>query len=150
MENNTSFTNKNFLTTSLIIKKLIALLTKKGKKVKAEKILKKIFFKISLTDNSILNVLSLAINNVKPLVEVRTVRARGKTFQVPFPIKTAHQINIALKIILNSAKNKASFDDSLAEELINSSLNKSSSINATINLHKLAVKNRLFMHYRWS
>jgi small subunit ribosomal protein S7 len=144
MDNKTTFLNS-----SLIIKKLTALLTKKGKKIKAEKILKKIFLKISFTDNAILNIMSLAINNVKPLIEVRNVRARGKTFQVPFPLKITQQINMGLKIIINSVKNKVPFADSLAEEFINTALNKSSSINVTHNLHKLAVKNRLFMHYRW-
>jgi len=80
---------------------------------------------------------------------VRNVRLRGKSFQVPFPLHTARQITIAIKTILSSASTKNNFEDSLADELINSSLNKSQSVKVTLNLHKLAAKNRLFSSYRW-
>ena len=77
---------------------------KNGKKIKAEKILKNILVKISLKGYSPIQTLILALNNVKPFVEVRTISIKGKSFQVPFPIQLSRQINAALKIILQTAK----------------------------------------------
>ena len=122
---------------------------KDGKKFKAEKILKNVLVKISLKGYSPVKVLTLAVNNVKPLVEVRNVRLKGKSFQVPFPIQISRQISSSLKIILSSSKNKKNFEDSLVAELIDSSLNRSSSVKTTLALHKLASQNRLFTYYRW-
>jgi len=134
---------------SLLLKKFVVQLMKDGKKSKAEKILNNVLIKISLKGYSPVKILTLAINNVKPLIEVRNVRLKRKSFQVPFPIHTSRQIRIAIKTILNSSTGKNSFEDSLVDELINSSLNKSQSVRATINIHKLAAQNRLFTHYRW-
>jgi len=134
---------------SLLLKKFVVLLMKDGKKAKAEKILNNVLVKISLKGYSPVKVLTLAINNVKPLVEVRNVRLKRKSFQVPFPIHTGRQIKMAIKTIINSSIGKNDFENFLVEELVNSSLNKSQSVKATINLHKLAAQNRLFTNYRW-
>jgi small subunit ribosomal protein S7 len=105
--------------------------------------------KISLKGYSPIQTLILALNNVKPFVEVRTISIKGKSFQVPFPIQLSRQINAALKIILQTAKGKKKIEDLLVEELINSSIGRSQSVKKTLSLHKLASQNRLFTHYRW-
>ena len=89
---------------SFVLRKFIALLMKEGKKIKAEKILKSVFIKISLKKLSPAKVLTLAVNNVKPLVEVRSVRRRGKSFQVPFPITSSRQLRLSIKMILKSTR----------------------------------------------
>jgi small subunit ribosomal protein S7 len=143
--------NKQDLTSfsTILLKKFVSQLMKDGKKSKAEKILNNVLLKIFLKGFSPIKILTLAINNVKPLIEVRNVRLRRKSFQVPFPIQTSRQITIAIKTILNSVAGKNSFQDAFVDELINSSLNKSQSVKATISLHKLALQNRMFTHYRW-
>lgn len=132
-----------------MFKKFLSLLMKDGKKTKAEVILKKVFIRISLQGYSPVNVLTLAVNNIKPLLEVRNVRLKGKSYQVPFPILFPRQITSSLKMILGSFNGKRKFEDFLVDELINSSLGKSQSVKMTINLHKLASQNRLFAHFRW-
>jgi ribosomal protein S7 len=122
---------------------------KNGKKVKAEKILKNVLIKVSLKGYSPTETLLLALNNVKPFVEVRNVRLKGKSFQVPFPIKISRQINASLKIILQTSTGKKKIENLLVEEIINSSEGKSQSVRKTLALHKLALQNRLFTHYRW-
>jgi len=122
---------------------------KSGKKSKAEKILKNVLVKISLKGYSPVQIITLAINNVRPLVEVRNIRLRGKSFQIPFPIRISRQIVSAFKTIIKCAKNKNSFENSLVDELINSSLYQSASVKITISAHKFASQNRLFTHYRW-
>jgi small subunit ribosomal protein S7 len=141
--------NKSNFLFSFIIRKFINQLMKDGKKVASEKIIKNILIKISLKGYSPVNVITLAINNVKPLIEVKNIRLKGNSFQVPFPIKVSRQISLAIKTLIKSSSGKKKFEDLLVDELINSSLGKSQSIKATNVLHKLASQNKLFSHYRW-
>lgn len=134
---------------SFILKKFLTHLTKKGKQTKAEKLLKVVFLNLSLRGFSPFSTLVLAINNVKPFIEVRSVRSRGKSFQVPFPIKLSRQIGFAIKTILKSSFGGRNIEERLVEELISSSLGKSSSVKLTANLHKLAFQNRLSTNFRW-
>jgi small subunit ribosomal protein S7 len=78
--------NDSTLFFSFMFKKFLSLLMKDGKKIKAEVILKKVFVRVSLQGFSPVNVLILAVNNIKPLLEVRNVRLKGRAHQVPFPI----------------------------------------------------------------
>ena len=150
VKNKENFSEKKpALLFSFIIRKFITQLMKDGKKAVAEKILKNILIKISLKGYSPVNVITLAINNVKPLVEVKTIRLKGNSFQVPFPIKLSRQISLAIKTLIKSSTGKKKLEDLLVDELINSSLGKSQSIKVTNSLHKLASQNRLFTHYRW-
>jgi len=141
--------NKSNFLFSFIIRKFINQLMKDGKKVASEKIIKNILIKISLKGYSPVNVITLAINNVKPLIEVKNIRLKGNSFQVPFPIRFSRQISLAIQTLIKSSKGKKKLEDLLVDELINSSLGKSQSIKATNVLHKLASQNKLFSHYRW-
>jgi small subunit ribosomal protein S7 len=134
---------------SLILKKFVTQLIKDGKKSKAEKIIKEVFLHFSLKGYSARNLLVLAINNVKPLVAVRKVRVRGKSYQVPFPIQTSRQISFAFKIILRSIAGRKKFISALSEEIINCFRGKSQSIKTKNTLHRLAIQNRMYTKYRW-
>jgi small subunit ribosomal protein S7 len=136
---------------SFVLRKFLSQLTKKGKKAQAEKILKNIFIKISLKGYSPVEVVTLAINNVKPFVEVRNVRLKGKSFFVPFPLQLSRQVSLSLKTILRAShsQGKKKIENLLVTELINSSFNQGQSVKMTLALHKLAIQNRLFIHYRW-
>ena len=141
---------KFYSVNSLILQKFVSHLTKSGKKFKAEKILKNVLIKIALKGFAPIKVLIFAINNVKPLVEVRNFRAKNrKSFQVPFPLKFMKQISLSLKIILKSCVLKKNFEDSLVDELVKSSQGQSQSVKITKNIHKLAYQNRIFIRYRW-
>ena len=120
---------------------------KDGKKFKIENILKNIFIQISLKGYSPVITLVLAINNVKPVVDVRKVKVRGKSFRVPFPLKTSRQITKSIQILLRIPK-KNFFEKFLAEELIKSASGYSRSIKTTLRLHKFAFQNRSFSNYR--
>ena len=141
--------NKNILSL-ILLKKFLKLLTKKGKQIKAEKLLKAVFLRISLRKQSPFFTFILAINNVKPALELRSIKTKGKLFQVPFPIKRSRQISLSIKTIIRTALlTGRNLENSLTDELINSSLRKSQSFKATTTLHKLAFQNRLSTNYRW-
>jgi small subunit ribosomal protein S7 len=141
--------NSNAILISLILDKVISQLMKNGKKSKAEKIFKKVFIKLFIKGFSPVDVLFLAVLNTKPILEVRNVRLRGKSFQVPFPLHSSRQISLALKTILQFSKTKQKIEDSLVEEIISSSLGRSQSVKHVTSVHKLASQNRVFSHYRW-
>ena len=141
--------NVNPVLSSFIFKKFISQIMKDGKKFKSEKILKKILVGISLKGYSPSSTLIVAINNVKPLIDVRVVRRRGKKFRVPFPLKNSRQITKSIQTLLKVSKNKIFFEKFLIEELISSATGKSRSIKATLRLHKFAFQNRSFSNYRW-
>lgn len=122
---------------------------KGGKKAKSEKIVKNILMKISLRKLSPVDVVILAIINTKPLVVVRDVRVKGKSYKVPFSLQTSHQLTSSFKIMLKSIRNSRNFEDAFVEELINSSLGRSQSVRLTQDLHKTAFQNRSFTHFRW-
>jgi len=134
---------------SFLLQKFISHLMKDGKKFKAEKILKNVLIKISLKGYSPVTILTLAVNNIKPIIEIRNVKSKGKSFQVPFPIKTSRQISIAFKTILETSKGKKNFENALVDELIASSNNQGQSVKLTNSVYKLAYKNRLNTRYRW-
>lgn len=94
------------------------------------------------------NTLVLAINNVKPVVDVRTIRRGGKKVKIPVPLKNSRQITKSIQTLLRVSKNKIFFDSFLAEELINSMLGRSRSLKMTLRLHKYAFQNRSLKHYR--
>lgn len=122
---------------------------KDGKQFKSERLLKKILVQISLKGYPPVSTLVLAINNVKPVVDVRTIRRKGKKFKVPVPLKASRQITKSIQTLLGVSKNKIFFEDYLADELINSMLSESKSLKVTMRLHKFAFQNRSFSNYRW-
>lgn len=144
----TLLNEKDFLA-SFVVQKFISQIMKNGKKFKSEKLLKKILVKISLKGYSPVSTLVLAINNVKPIVDVRTIRRKGKKFKVPVPLKSTRQITKSIQTILRVAKNKIFFEEYLADELINSMQGQSKSLKITLRLHKFAYQNRSFSNYRW-
>jgi ribosomal protein S7 len=70
---------------------------KNGEKVKAEKLFEKLLFEISARGLSPLPTIILAINNVKPLVEIRNVKIRGNLYSIPFPLTFKKTINFCYK-----------------------------------------------------
>ncbi len=122
---------------------------KKGKKAKIEKHFFKLQLKILNKDISSLQVLTLAILNLKPLLELRKVKKKRKNFTVPFPINTRRQISLAIKLIKNNIKNKNFFVNILAEELIDCCNNKGFCIKNMRQSHELILRNRIYKHYRW-
>jgi small subunit ribosomal protein S7 len=134
---------------SLLINKFISIFMKKGKKAKIEKHFLKIQLKISNKNISPLQVITLAILNLKPLLELRKVKKKRKNFTVPFPVNIHRQISLAIKLIKNNVKNKFFFEDTLAEELIDCFNNKGFCLKNIRQSHKLILRNRIYKHYRW-
>jgi len=142
---------QDFLSTPLG-KKFVNRLMIGGKKSIAEKILLQslVLIQSNSSKNSI-QTLMLAIANVKPVVEVRSIRMGGANYQVPIPLLENRRVSLAIKWIIESANKKQgnSMKFKLKDELILASKKQGDSIKKKINIHRLANANRAFAYYRW-
>jgi len=143
--------HQNFLRTPLG-KKFINRLMLCGKKSIAEKVLLESLslIQLKLKQNPI-RLLIKGINNVKPIVEVRSIRMRGANYQVPIPLQENRRISLAIKWIIESANKKKSnpIHIKLKDELILASKKQGDSVKKKLTVHRLANANRAFAHYRW-
>jgi small subunit ribosomal protein S7 len=123
-----------------------------GKKTVAESIINKSFTNIqSKTGEPPMNVFNKAIENVRPLVEVRSRRVGGATYQVPVEVKSNRSQALALRWILDASrkrKNKT-MAEKLSFELLDAYQKKGSAIKKKEDTHKMAESNKAFAHFRW-
>ena len=98
-----------------------------------------------------LKILKTAINNVKPLIEVRSRRVGGATYQVPMEIEKKRQITLALRWILAASRGRKGkpMAEKLADELSDAYNKQGKSITQRENTHKMAEANKAFAHFRW-
>ena len=137
---------------SKLVAKFINSLMLDGKKSVAESILYKSFDALEQKVNEeSLNVFRQAINNVKPLLELRPRRVGGTTYQVPLDVRSDRRTALAIRWIINNARERGekSMQERLANELIEASRNEGASIKQKNDMHRMAEANRAFAHYRW-
>ncbi len=124
-----------------------------GKKATAESIvygaLEKAAQKVNEKDP--LKVFQKAVDNVRPLLELKPRRVGGATYQVPIEVRSDRGVSIAMRWIRNAARNKKGhpMQDKLAEELIAAFKGEGSAIKKREETHKMAEANKAFAHFRW-
>ncbi len=96
-------------------------------------------------------VFKQALNNVKPVLEVKSRRVGGATYQVPVEVKPDRRAALAMRWIINFSRSRGekSMAERLAGELIMASKSEGSSIKKKEDTHRMAEANRAFAHYRW-
>lgn len=138
---------------SKLVSKFINNLMKKGKKSLAEKTLYGALelVKKRLPDKGSLDVLETAVNNVKPLVEVRSRRIGGATYQVPIEVQRKRQLSLAFRWIIQAAKAKKGrpMSQRLADELADACKKQGAAYTKRENTHKMAEANKAFAHFTW-
>lgn len=92
-----------------------------------------------------------ALDNVRPLVEVRSRRVGGATYQVPTEVRPERRDALAIRWIVQNARSRAekSMRDRLANELFDAAQNRGNAVKKKEETHKMAEANRAFAHYRW-
>ena len=98
-----------------------------------------------------LNVFHEALGNVRPLVEVRSRRVGGATYQVPVEVRTDRAQALAIRWIIDSARKRSetTMVDRLSGELLDAANNRGSAVKKREDTHRMAEANRAFSHYRW-
>jgi small subunit ribosomal protein S7 len=103
------------------------------------------------TGNDPLKVLRSAIENVKPVVEVKSRRVGGASYQVPVEIRPVRRLSLALRWIaeFSKARGGKSMREKLAGELLDAANNTGASVKKREDTHRMAEANKAFAHYRW-
>lgn len=135
-----------------VVTKFINKMMLDGKKSIVEKIMYAALNKIEeKTNEKGIDVFQKALENVKPLVEVRSRRVGGATYQVPVEVRVERQQSLSIRWILESTRkrNERTMIDRLANELIDAANEKGSAFKKKEDVHKMAEANKAFAHYRW-
>lgn len=138
---------------SLLASKFINNLMYDGKKSAARKVFydaMELIQKRVQADN-VIDVFHRAVDNVKPVVEVRSKRVGGATYQVPMQVKPARQQTLAIRWILAAARDKKGrpMHMRLADELVAAYNREGAAVTKRENVHKMADANKAFAHFAW-
>ena len=92
-----------------------------------------------------------ALENVKPIIETKSRRVGGSTYQVPVEVRPGRRVNLAMKWLISfaRARKENSMEERVAAELLDASNNRGSSVKKREDTHKMAEANKAFAHYRW-
>ena len=137
---------------NILMSQFISGLMRRGKRSLAEKI---IYQALEIIEQKLgqpgLPVFQKALNNVKPVIEVKSRRVGGATYQVPVEVRANRRTALAIRWVIGFAKSRPehTMAERLAAELIAASKNEGASIKKKEDTHKMAEANKAFAHYRW-
>ena len=136
----------------LLVAKFVNNLMKGGKKGVAESLLYSAFNVIEeKTEQPGLEVFKKAVSNVQPILEVKSRRVGGATYQVPIEVSYKRKQALAFRWLISNAtaRSEKTMSDKLAGEFIAAAKNEGNSIKKKEDTHKMAEANKAFAHFRW-
>ena len=137
---------------SQTVSKYINTLMYEGKKSTAERIF---YGAMDLVENRTgqpgVTVFKQALTNIKPVVEVKSRRVGGATYQVPVEVRPDRRTALAMRWLTeySRGRNEKSMEEKLAAEVISASKNEGNAIKKKEDTHRMAEANKAFAHYRW-
>ena len=137
---------------STTVSKFINSLMLDGKKSTAERIFYDAMQVIEeKTGQPAINVFKQAVNNVKPVIEVKSRRVGGATYQVPVEVRPERRNALAMKWLISFSRQRGdkTMADRLAQELMAAARNEGNAIKKKEDTHRMAEANKAFAHYRW-
>ena len=135
-----------------VVAKFINNVMEHGKKAVAEKIVYSAFEIIAQkSKQDALKVFAEALENVKPLVEVKSRRVGGATYQVPMEVRADRRQALAIRWIIDAAQKRSetTMTERLANELVDALANKGSAVKKREDTHRMAEANKAFSHYKF-
>ena len=135
-----------------MLAKFINMIMRSGKKSVAEKIVYGALNEIQEKKREdALEVFNKALANVRPVVEVRSRRVGGATYQIPIEVRTDRSRTLAMRWLVDSAKKRGEKNMGLrlAGELLDAADNRGAAMKKKEDTHKMAEANKAFSHYRW-
>ncbi len=139
---------------SVLVAKFINHVMQRGKKSTAEKIVYGAFDKLQpqkTNKDSIVDLFEKALGNVRPSVELKSRRVGGATYQVPIEVRSARQIALAMRWLVESAQKRSEKTMALrlAAELNDAIDNRGSAVKKREDIHRMAKANQAFANFRW-
>jgi small subunit ribosomal protein S7 len=138
-----------------LLAKFINMVMKEGKKSTAESIvygaLERISERSGQQEPQSVELFGRALDNVKPMVEVKSRRVGGATYQVPVEVRPARRQTLAMRWVIDAARarNEKSMAHRLAHEILDAADNRGAAVKKREDTHRMAEANRAFSHYRW-
>jgi small subunit ribosomal protein S7 len=137
---------------STLVTQFVSIIMKKGKRSVAQKIFYKALEIAEKKANQPgIEVFQKAVNNVKPVLEVKPRRVGGATYQVPVEVRSERRTSLAIKWLISYSRSRGehTMSEKLAAELVAASKNEGNSVKKKEDTHKMAEANRAFAHFRW-
>ena len=139
----------------IVLSKFMNMIMERGKKSVAERIvygaIDKIADRTGRPSDQAIEVLTMALDNVKPMVEVKSRRVGGATYQVPVEVRSTRRQTLAMRWVIEAAqaRSEKSMSQRLAAELLEASENRGAAVRKREDTHRMADANKAFAHYRW-
>ena len=140
---------------NLMLAKFMNVVMHSGKKSAAEQILygaiERIGERTGRRGPEAIELLSQALDNVKPVVEVKSRRVGGATYQVPVEVRSSRRQTLAMRWVIEAARERTekSMAFRLAHELLDAAENRGAAVRKREDTHRMAEANKAFAHYRW-
>jgi small subunit ribosomal protein S7 len=140
---------------SVMLAKFMNMVMERGKKSVAETIvygaIERIAEKTGRPAEQAIDLLTQALDNVKPMVEVKSRRVGGATYQVPVEVRSTRRQTLAMRWVIDAAaaRSEKSMSQRLASELLEASENRGAAVRKREDTHRMADANKAFAHYRW-
>ena len=134
------------------ITKFVNMIMKSGKKSVAETIMYNALDRIAdKASGEPMDVLDKALENVSPMVEVKSRRVGGATYQVPVEVRANRRLTLAMRWLIDAARNRGekSMQLKLAGELMDAAENRGNAVKKREDTHRMAEANKAFAHFRW-
>jgi len=135
-----------------VVAKLVNIMMKDGKKSTAERALYDALDLVAKRANEeAVKVLKKSLDNIKPMLEVKSRRVGGSTYQVPIEVRADRRTSLAMRWLIKYAvdRSEKTMTDKLAGEILDAFNNRGSAVKKREDTHKMAEANRAFAHYRW-
>lgn len=138
-----------------MLAKFINMVMLSGKKSVAERIVYGALDRISVRsgqdEQKSLELLAQALDNIKPVVEVKSRRVGGATYQVPVEVRATRRETLAMRWAIDAARKRPEKTMALrlAHELLDAADNRGSAVKRREDTHRMAEANKAFAHYRW-
>lgn len=137
---------------SELLAKFMNVVMRRGKKSVAERIVYGALDRVAeRSKRDPLEVFNLALDNVRPLVEVKSRRVGGATYQVPVEVRAVRQAALAMRWVVEAARARPgrSAGERLAAELMDAAEKRGNAVKKREDAHRMAEANKAFSHYRW-
>ena len=137
---------------SKVLTKFINAVMLDGKKSVAQKVVYSALERIeSKTGEKAIEVFNKAMDNVKPVMEVKSRRVGGATYQVPIEVRPVRQQSLGIRWIVDAARkrNERTMKERLSNELMDAATEKGAAFKKKEDTYKMAEANKAFAHYRW-
>ncbi|MEW6331249.1 MAG: 30S ribosomal protein S7 [Pseudomonadota bacterium] len=134
------------------VAKFISVVMKSGKKAAAEKIVYGALNTMAeRSKKDPIEMFNQALSNVKPLVEVKSRRVGGATYQVPVEVRSGRQTALAMRWVVDAARTRSgkSMAARMADELMDAADKRGNAVKKREDVHRMAEANKAFSHYRW-